>query len=115
MDQIFNILLTAAASDHAALLITLSIAVALAWGWWRRESMHSTRYDQLQLDRTSREDSLLACLKQREEELSALSKEAFDVLKDVSAALAGMERTLDSVDSLVRTVITNRLQEKEGK
>jgi hypothetical protein len=115
MDQIFNMILTAAASDHAALLITLAISVALAWGWWHRESMHSTRYDKLQADRTLREDTLLTCLKQREEELASLSKEAFDVLKDVSAALAGMERTLDSVDSLVRTVITNRLQDKEGK
>jgi hypothetical protein len=115
MDQIFNILITAAASENAALLISLSIAVALACGWWRRESMHSARYDKLQADRMSREDTLLQCLKQREEELAAMSKEAFEVLRDVSSALAGMERTLESVDSLVRAVIGNRLQEKDVK
>jgi hypothetical protein len=115
MDQIFNILSTAASSENAALLITLCLATALAWGWWRRESMHSTRYDNLQADRTAREDTLLQCIRQREDELTSLSKEAFEVLQDVSAGLAGMERTLDGVDSLVRAVIGNRLQEKEGK
>ena len=113
LEQMLHILETAASSEHAALLITLAIAVALAWGWWRRELAHLTRYDQLLGAQAGRENSLLECLRQREEEVDALSKEMLEVLRDVSAAMAGMERTLDGVEALVHTVLNERLHGKE--
>jgi len=114
LDQLFRMIEATASSEHAALLISLAIGVALAWGWWRREGAHSARYDQLQAENTQRENVLLDCLKQREEELAGIAREAFQVLQDVSAAMAGMERTLDGVEALVRVALNNRLHGKDG-
>jgi hypothetical protein len=113
-DQTLGVLERVASSGHAALLISLAIGVALAWGWWRREAAHSARYDKLQVDETARESNLLQCLAQREEELAALAKEAFGVLQDVSAAMAGMERTLDGVEALVHTALTSQIHGEKG-
>ena len=99
MDQIFATIDHIASSEHAARSIPLAVTVALAWGWWRRETAHSARYDRLQADETARENSLLQCLGEREEELQSLAKEAFGVLQEVSAAMAGMEGTLDGVEA----------------
>ena len=89
---------TAARSEHTALIIALGSAVALGWGWWRREGAHSARYD-----------TLLDALRCQDEEVAALAREAFEVLRDVAAALAGMERTLEGLDSLVHVVLNSKL------
>jgi hypothetical protein len=115
LDQIFQLIESAADSQHAALLITLCVAVALGWGWWRRELAHSTRYDALETDRAAREKVFLDCINQRDSELAALAKEAFGVLQDTSSALAGMERTLDAVEALVHASLNNRLYPDDKK
>jgi hypothetical protein len=111
MDQIFNILDTAAGSQHAALLITLGMAVALAWGWWRRELGHTSRFTELEAGRVLREKSFMDCINQRDSDLAALAREVFGVLQDVSSALGGMERTLDGVEALVHATLNSRINE----
>ena len=109
LEQIFQMIETAATSPHAAIIISLAMNVALAWGWWRREQMQAARLDQIRGERTEREENYLDCLAQRDEEVAALGREAFGVLQDVAAALAGMERTLDGVETLVQLALNNRI------
>ena len=98
LEQLFHILETAAQSEQAALLIALASAAAIGWGWWRSESAHNDRYK-----------SLVSALRESEEDVSTLSREALSALQDVAAALAGMERTLDGVEMLIHTVLKKRL------
>ena len=95
-DQIIQFLNSIASSEHVALVISLGVSVALGCGWWRRENDHFSRYKEL------------------ETEIVALAKETSGALQNVSAAIAGMERTLDSVERLVHTVLGSRLQKEEG-
>ena len=115
MEQILKLLDSVASSEHSALLIALSIALALGWGWWRRENMHIVRYEQLRKDSQERENNLLKCLSERNEELDSLAKESLGVLQDVASALAGMERTLDGIDALVHIVLNERLHKDGGQ
>lgn len=115
MTDIYQLLERTAGSENAALLIALSIAVALAVGWWRRESMHSSRYDRLQADRTARENYLLECMDRKEKELEAFSREALEVNRNVVTALTGVEHTLDGLEALVRVVLNQRIHEKKGE
>lgn len=112
LQQVFEIIETAASSTHAALIICLAMNVALAWGWWRREQMHTARLDEIRDERAEREAAFLDCLAQRDEEVAALGREAFGVLQDVAAALAGMERTLGGVEALVHMALNNRIHGK---
>jgi uncharacterized protein HemX len=98
MEQVFQILETAARSEHAALLIALAAAFVLGWAWWKSEIAHNERYN-----------SLLDTIREQEEEITTLAKEALGTLQDVASALAGMERTLDGVDALIHAVLNNRL------
>jgi hypothetical protein len=109
LQEWFEIIEAAASSTHAALIISLSLNIALAWGWWRREQGHISRYDQIRGERTQLENTFLERLKEREDEVAAIGREAFAVLQDVAAALAGMERTLDGVEALVHMALDNKL------
>jgi hypothetical protein len=97
LDQIFHILEQAASSEHAALIIALAAAVVFAWIWLRREAV------------------LMEHIRQRDSEVSELAREAYEVLQDVAAALAGMERTLEGLEALVRVVLDHRLHGSEEK
>ena len=108
--QIFEIIEAAASSSHAALIICIALNVALAWGWWRREQVHSSRYDQIRAELIERETGFIECLSQRDEEVNALGREAFTALQEVAGALAGMERTLDGVEALVQMALNERLR-----
>lgn len=111
LDQLFRMIEAAASSEHAALLIALSAAAALACGWWRRELAHSNQLDRLTADHAAREYALIDRLSNSEERLVALAREAFGVLQDVSAAVTGMERTLETVE---RLALNSMIGRKEG-
>ncbi|MFH1677144.1 MAG: hypothetical protein ABIC40_08980 [bacterium] len=101
-------------SQNAALIISLGAAIAFACGLWRRETINNSRYDTLRADCSKREDSLLASINQKEDELAKLSREVFEVLKDTVSALTGMEETLDGLEALVRMVIKKKLEDKNA-
>lgn len=96
LDQIFSVIEKAASSEHTALIIAIAAAVAFAYVWLRREGV------------------LMEHIRQREKEVAELAREAYEVLQDVAAALAGMERTLDGLEALARVVLDHRLHGDEG-
>ncbi len=109
LEQLFEIIETAATSSHAAIIISLALNVALAWGWWRREATHSSGSDRFRREWIEREKSYLECLSGHDDEIAAFGREAFTVLQDVAAALAGMERTLDGLETLVHLALNKKL------
>ncbi len=109
-DQLFELINTIAESPNSALMICLAMIVVLSWGWWRREQGHVTRYDTLRSEWITRENAYLESLGERDNDVSALGRETFTVLQDVAMALAGMERTLDSVDTMVHMVVNRKLR-----
>jgi hypothetical protein len=109
LDQIFGYITTISESAQAALIISLAMNIALSWGWWRREQNHLTRYDTQRSEWIARESEYLKNMTDRESEITALGKEAFSVLQNVAGALAGMERTLDGIDTLVQIAVNRRL------
>lgn len=112
VDQVFEYITTIASSPQAAIIISLALNVALAWGWWRREQNHLARYDTLRSEWITRETAYLENMSERDNDVSALGREAFSVLQDVAGALAGMERTLDGVDAMVQISVNRKLREK---
>ena len=109
IEQLFQIIESAATSTHAAVIISLALNIALAWGWWRREQSHAMRGDVLRAEWIQRETMFLECLTQKDEEVAGISREAFSVLQDVASAMSAMEGTLDSVETLVHLALNNRL------
>jgi hypothetical protein len=114
LNQIFEIIVSAASSGQAAIIISLAMNVALAWGWWRREQTHIVRYDTLRAEWIVRESEVMKCLKERDDETSAMNKEAFSVLQNVASAMAGMERTLEDVETLVQMSINQKINKGDG-
>jgi len=116
VQEIYNIIESAASSAHAALMISLAMNVALAWGWWRRESGHAAGNDKSRSDWMEREKAFLECLKEKDDEVASIGHEALAALQDVAGALAGMERTLDGVETLVTVALNGRLhkEDKDG-
>jgi len=115
MEQIVEILDAASKSEHAALLIALSAAFVLGWGWWRRELMHLQRYDKIREEHNARVDVLMKTIDKRDEEIANLGREAFSTLSEISGALAGMERTLECLDALTHGLIESRLKDGEKR
>jgi hypothetical protein len=115
LETIYRMIEAAASSTHAALIISIAMNVALAWGWWRREQVHTQEGERNRSDWITRENSFLEILGQRDEEVEALSREALNALQEVAGALAGMERTLDGVETLVHIVLNNKLKGEEDE
>jgi hypothetical protein len=113
IEQIFGFITTIAESSNAAIIISLAMNVALAWGWWRREQTHTAKYDTLRSEWISRESAFLDNMKERDSEVSTLGHEAFSVLQEVAGALAGMERTLDGIDTMVQMAVNKKLKGDE--
>ena len=102
IDQLFQIIQTAATSPVCAIMVSLAFNIALGWGWWRREVAHMARYDKLHSDWISREKSYFDSVSEHDKELNELSREVFGVISDTATALVGMERTLDGIEILLR-------------
>jgi len=114
VEQVYRMIEAAASSPHAALLISIALNVALAWGWWKREQEHTEAGSKIRGEWMAREEAFLECLGQKDEEVGALSHEALIALQDVAAALAGMEGTLDGVEALVHVVLNMKLKGVNG-
>lgn len=114
LDQVFQFITTIADSAQAALIISLALNVALGWGWWRREQNHLVRYDTLRSEWIARENSYLINMKECDSQVDSLGREAFKVLQDVAGALAGMERTLDGIDTMVQMAVNRKLNREDS-
>jgi hypothetical protein len=114
LDQIFQFITTISESAQAALIISLAMNIALSWGWWRREQNHLARYDTQRSEWIARESEYLKNMTDRESEVAALGKEAFSVLQNVAGALAGMERTIDGIETMVQMAVNRKLNREEN-
>ncbi len=103
LDNIFTIIEQVASSTQAAMMVSIAFNIALCWGWWRRETVHTQKYDQLRKEWIDRENVYYRTFQQHDEEIGALSLEAFSVLSDTASALSGMERTLDGLEMILRS------------
>ena len=101
LEQAITFIENTSTSPHAAIVISLALNIAFAWGWWRREQSHNTRYDNLHGEWIRREEAYLECLNERDDEVSAIGHEAFTALQEVAVAMVGMERTLDGLENLM--------------
>jgi len=102
IDQLFQIIQTAATSPVGAIMVSLAFNIALGWGWWRREVAHMARYDKLHSEWIDREKSYFESVSEHDKEISELAREAFSAMSDTATALVGMERTLDGIEILLR-------------
>jgi len=99
LEQLVEIIESIAGSPCAAITISLAMNVALGWGWWRREQMHSARYDVLRQEWISREKQISEMMIERDDEVTAVGREAFSILHDTAAALGSIESTLEGMEA----------------
>jgi hypothetical protein len=103
MEVIFKILEYVSSNENPSMVICLGIAIALGWGWWRREIMHVARYDKIRSEYIKRID-------ERDEKLESLGRQAYETMTEIASALSAMERTLECLDAMSHHIIDRKIK-----